>query len=165
VANQGKVLFLCSGNTCRSPMAAALLHKYLAERYPEVSEQLEVDSAGVHTISGLPASDGAVEVMREEGLDLTGHQSRRATEETIREASLVLAMTVGIKQDIVRRHPWAGDKVFTLKEFVDDDAYADVVDPFGGDIEVYSASYREIKALVLRSLDRIVELAGGNDVG
>ena len=65
MANQGKVLFLCSGNTCRSPMAAALLHKYLTERYPEVSERLEVDSAGVHTISGLPASDGAVEVMRE----------------------------------------------------------------------------------------------------
>ncbi|NLU49072.1 MAG: low molecular weight protein arginine phosphatase [Syntrophomonadaceae bacterium] len=154
-----KVLFVCSGNTCRSPMAVALFRKLLKENYSGYEDKWEVDSAGLFTIPDLSASPEAVQVMQDEGIDLTGHRSKSLQEETVREAGLIIAMTVAHKQHLVDMYPWASDKIFTLKELAGEDTSPDIRDPFGRGIEAYRESCREIKHNLQLVLKKILDEA------
>jgi len=106
------ILLVCTGNTCRSPMAEAML-KDLAER---AGKQVEVRSAGVGAIDGYPPSPHAARVLERRKLPAAG-PSRALTGEWVAWADLILAMTASHKQAIVSRHPDAVGKTYTLKEF------------------------------------------------
>ena len=108
-----RILFVCTGNTCRSPMAAGLFAKILQEKG---MTGIEITSAGLGAVDGAPASAEAVEVMRRAGVDLSGHRSRRLTREMVLTADLVLTMTRRQKEAILALIPEAGEKVFTLQE-------------------------------------------------
>ncbi len=107
------ILFVCTGNTCRSPMAEAILKEMVREK----GEGYEVISAGTSAGEGEPAAGEAVRALEEEGIVLSGHRSRPVTGELLDRADLVITMTRGHKERVLEMRPQAGAKTFTLKEF------------------------------------------------
>lgn len=143
------ILLVCSGNTCRSPMAAAILAKLLGDE-PGL-DVIEVGSAGTSAWDGLPATEGAYLVAMERGLDLSGHRSRVVTREMLRETDLVLTMT---REHRERVKALGGEgKTYTLAEYGGTDhTPPDVPDPFGDEV----AAYREVAATLDQMLRHAV---------
>ena len=155
-----RILLVCTGNICRSPLAAALLQRALAQRG---IDGLEVASAGTGAWDGAPVSEGAYLVGLERGLDLSAHRARLLTRELVEEADLVLTMA---RHHRARVDELGGEgHVFVLGEYAGregDDA--EVSDPFGGDLEVYRDTCVELEALIDTAVERIVKefASGGN---
>ncbi|ASS97952.1 MULTISPECIES: low molecular weight protein arginine phosphatase [Geobacillus] len=141
-----RILFVCTGNTCRSPMAAALLEN---KQLPGV----EVKSAGVFAAEGSEASAHAKTVLKEKGIEAV-HRSSQLKKEHIDWATHVLAMTSSHKDMVVERFPEAKDKTFTLKQFVLG-TDGDIADPFGGPVEVYRAARDELEKLIDRLAEKL----------
>jgi tRNA threonylcarbamoyl adenosine modification protein (Sua5/YciO/YrdC/YwlC family) len=140
------VLFVCTGNTCRSPMAEGLFRQMVAERLGCRPEDLDahgviVGSAGVAAWGGGRASSGALETMAECGIDLTGHESQPLTESLVRQADVIWTMTNAHRAAILAQFPEAADRVAVLSP-----DRADVVDPIGGPVEAYRQCAGQIRA-------------------
>jgi protein-tyrosine-phosphatase len=140
-----KVLFVCTGNTCRSPLAESLLKNM---NLPGV----EVKSAGTFASNGSEASINTKMVLEEKGIP-HHHKSSMLTEELVQWADHILTMTVGHKTTVIDLFPKTEVKVLTLKEFAGIDGEHDIADPYGGPVEVYRDTYEEIK----EAIDTIVE--------
>jgi protein-tyrosine-phosphatase len=149
--SQMRILFVCTGNTCRSALADALARKVVVERgLPE----MEVQSAGTSAWDGAPASDGALLVGLERALDLSQHRSQTLTRELVRDADLVLAMGPHHLERIEALG--GGGKAYLLTEFASHGASARPVnDPIGGELDVYRATADELEQEVRRVFDRI----------
>ncbi len=109
------LLLICSGNTCRSPMAAAILDDLL--RREGLAAAYRVDSAGTSAIAGQPASPEALQVMAERGLDLSGHASKPISPELAEKARLILTMTRPHRDVVTRLCPAAADRTYTIKGY------------------------------------------------
>lgn len=133
-----RVVMVCTGNTCRSPMAEALLKAMLPEA--------EVSSAGVATADGMPASDGAKREMARRGLSLEEHRSRVLRAEQA-DGALLLCMTRGHLRMVKAAFPQA--EADTLTHFAG--LSGDVADPYGGD----AAEYRAAADMIAMALERI----------
>src|SRR5436189_5952372 len=146
------VLFVCTGNICRSPLAASLLERALQERGIEVT----VASAGTGAWDGAPASEGAYLVGLERGLDLSGHRARLLTREIVEDADLILTMA---RHHRARVDELGGEgRVFVLGEYGGREGEeAEVSDPFGGDLEVYRDTVAELEALIDATVERLVK--------
>jgi protein-tyrosine-phosphatase len=146
-----RILFVCTGNTCRSALADALARKVIVER--GLSE-VEVQSAGTSAWDGAPASDGALLVGMERGLDLSSHRAQTLTRELVRDADLVLAMG---PHHLERIEALGGSgKSYLITDFASRGASARPVnDPIGGELELYRATADELQEEVRRVFDRI----------
>ncbi|NGM82261.1 low molecular weight protein arginine phosphatase [Paenibacillus sp. 7124] len=148
------ILFVCTGNTCRSPMAEGLMRKLSAER----GVNLEVRSAGVSAISGTPMSRHAAAILRDEGVN-DSITSSQLSGELLNWADLVLTLTQSHKRHVLHYFPKAVSKTFTLKEYVqDEDAVRrdlEELDSLYAGTELAASLGQEPKAA---DLQRIIEI-------
>lgn len=134
-----KILFVCTGNTCRSPMAEGILNKLAGERNLDVFAK----SAGISAAEGSPASVNSVKACEEIGVDISGHRSTQLTNQMFYEADEVVPMTKThqiIMQDAFKNR----EKILPA---------LDVPDPFGGDLEEYRLCRNRIKEKIEELLD------------
>lgn len=147
-----RILFVCTGNTCRSPMAEAILK---SKSVPGI----EVRSAGVFATNGDEASQHTKKVLEDEKINLS-HQSTLLTEKEVDWATFILTMTSGHKASILSMFPSAHGKTFTLKEFTGSGGHLDIMDPFGGPLEIYQYTYNEIHENIIKLIDKLKKLSG-----
>lgn len=134
------IYFVCTGNTCRSPMAEAILK---SKSLPNI----HVKSAGIYALEGGGMSENARVVLMDENIHHE-HVSKQIDEQDIDWADVILTMTSAHKEILIRAYNQARDKTYTLKEYVTPYSGQDVFDPFGGDISTYKQTYQELKRLI-----------------
>jgi len=161
------ILVVCTGNTCRSSMAGAIIRK-MVEDEPQLRGRIRILSAGTAAFPGEKASPQAIQVMEERGIDLKDHRASLLTREMIREADIILTMTERHKQQILRMDQQAEGKVFTLKEYVQEADMQrpgkpqgprplDIMDPFGYSVEVYRMCADEIEEASSQLIRKIIQ--------
>ncbi len=139
------ILFVCTGNICRSPMAEALFRKAVKGR-----GEYRVCSAGVGTLDGQPPSPHAIRALQEWGIDISDLRSRQLTQQAIREADYIFGMTHSHVDTIMLLYPHATEKVFLLREFDESVEVRDkeIGDPIGGSYDVYRSCRDQIQKAV-----------------
>ena len=134
-----KILFVCTGNTCRSPMAEALFRRRVGD-----DTEWEAKSAGIYAETGSPASAKAVQALEELGIDLSEHHSKPLSPGLVESADLIITMTAGHRFEILQSFPEVGNRVSLLKSFGTSKVPTDISDPFGGSLDVYKKTRDEI---------------------
>lgn len=132
-----KILFVCTGNTCRSPMAEGILNSLAKERGLDV----KAESAGLFVLESAGPSEYAIKAAAENGIDISAHKSCQLSQDKAREADLILTMTMTHKMLIEQAFPDFASKVYTLIEYVCESEITDIADPFGGDLNVYKLCF------------------------
>src|SRR5882672_7565621 len=159
------ILFVCTGNVCRSPMAEGILRHALQGR-----SDYRVMSAGLGAMEGQPPSAYAVQAVKELGIDISGQRSRMLTPDLVQQADYIFGMTHSHIDTVMLLYPQVAEKTFLLREFDETlDAFEkDISDPIGGSYEVYTECRDQIEqgiASLLRFLNQTEAMAGKTSGG
>ncbi|GAB4113623.1 MAG: low molecular weight protein arginine phosphatase [Candidatus Caldatribacteriota bacterium] len=154
------ILFVCTGNTCRSPMAEGIFQKILREKTTEYP-QYKIYSAGIFACNGMPPTREALQVMSELGIDISRHKSQPINESLLRKADLIFTMTGEQQEYLHQNFPWTKGKTYLLKEYYFKNHQdrniknnLNIVDPLGHPVEYY----RLIAEELILNLSRIAEI-------
>ncbi|MEM7415527.1 MAG: low molecular weight protein arginine phosphatase [Gemmatimonadota bacterium] len=148
-----RLLFVCTGNTCRSPLAEVIARRLVSERG---WNHVEIGSAGVAAFDGAPASGGSVRTAEANGLDLSRHASKALAARTLSDADLILTMSASHLFRVFEMG--AGDRAAVITSFAAGEEGEDVggvPDPIGGPDEEYAETYRVLERLIEASLARL----------
>jgi len=147
------VLFVCTANICRSPMAMGLL-RAKAENSPE---DWRIESAGTWAVKGRPAAEKTLQVLAEQGIQISAQRSRPVTRELLESFNLILTMEQGHKEALQVEFPQLATRVYTLTEMAG--GYGDIDDPIGGPLEAFKETYAEIAQILDHGFDKIKQLS------
>lgn len=147
-----RILFVCTGNTCRSPMAEGFCRKYFCDILGCHVDELGnfgymISSAGVAVFEGVSASRNAVRACQSEKIDISGHQSRQLTQLDIDQSDLIFTMSQSHRASIIQLLPSASSKCFTLSP------EHDIPDPVGMDLDVYRDCFMQLKGNIIKRMD------------
>lgn len=155
------ILFVCTGNTCRSSMAEGIFKSMLQETN---MKNINVSSAGISAFEGEAANEKAVYTLSKKGIDIKNHRARQLTEEILNESDLILTMTSSHKNMILNAVPECSHKVYTLKEYASiannekaPGKSLDIADPFGSDYNTYEKVSEEIEEQVSKIINTMGE--------
>jgi protein-tyrosine-phosphatase len=154
IAPTRSVLFVCTANQCRSPIAEALL-KSLVAGHGE-ADRWQIQSAGTWTEPGRPATQLSQVVMRQRKIDLSGHRSRPIDPDLLAAASIILVMTRHHQEAILAEFAGIQHKVYLLSQLVGRNF--DIEDPYGGSVDDYELCATDIQTILTDGYDRLVEL-------
>ncbi|MFQ5946191.1 MAG: low molecular weight protein arginine phosphatase [Anaerolineae bacterium] len=144
---------VCTGNLCRSPLAAALLRRMLKDA--GIEHRVTVVSAGIAALDGQPAAALALEVAAEVGLDLAGHRSRAVDREAMRGADLIVTMEQVQREALAEAFPARAERIHLLSTLAGEEG--DVADPYGtGSSSAYQACLQRLEVLLRKALPRIL---------
>jgi protein-tyrosine-phosphatase len=146
-----RLLFVCTGNTCRSPLAEAIANRIVIDR---ALDSFEIGSAGTSTWENSPASDASILVGIERGLDLSRHRARQLSRDLVSESDLILAMG---PHHLDRIEALGGEgKSFLLTTYASGGmSNSPIADPFGGDLDAYRTTVDELATEIRKVFDRI----------
>jgi protein-tyrosine-phosphatase len=145
-----KILTVCTGNICRSPMAEGILRQLLAGT-PGVT----VSSAGTHALIGNPATEFAIIAAAENGIDISSHRARLVGAELVRESSLIFCMELFQVESVLEFDPSAGTKTFSLADFAGDGKMLEKIpDPYGCSLREYRSCFSDIDRCIRNFLAR-----------
>jgi protein-tyrosine-phosphatase len=153
------ILFVCTANICRSPMAAGLFKQILEDK--SASDEWSVESAGTWGLDGEPAAAGSLAVMRNKGVDISDHRARSVNQEIIQSFDLILTMESGQKESLHMEFSKFSDRIYLLSEMVNQKH--DIDDPYGGVFSEYEQAADEIEEYLLNGFDTIIHKALQSD--
>ena len=147
-----KIMFVCTGNICRSAMA----DKMLAKKVEEENLDIEVYSSGTFAENGDYPTSEAIEVMEEYGVDLRQHRATNIRRSNIEEMDVILCATTNHKNMVLQLYPNLTGQVYTMKEYVGETADGiDISDPWGYDLAVYRKCATEIEKIIQKIVDKM----------
>lgn len=151
-----RIMFVCTGNTCRSPMAEGAM-KVLLEK-EELNNKYEVISSGTSAATGFPATLYAIEAAKIWDADISGHKSQGLTSELLDSSNLIFAMTSSHYAEILRLRKDVAGKTYLFKNFPDQSAEGEgLSDPIGQELSVYNETFLEIGEYLGKYLEEIVK--------
>jgi len=159
------ILFVCTGNTCRSAMAEGIFKKMLKKRTEE-DRRFNIISVGISALQGMSPTPEAIKVMTEQGIDISRHIATQVQEDLVKKADLILVMSNTHKDHIKTKFTFAQDKIYLIKEFAQISKFKsiqkinenyEIVDPLGRPIEFYRIVAKELKENLEKILDKILE--------
>lgn len=149
-----KIMFICTGNICRSAMAHKLLEKKLEEK--QIND-IQVYSSGIYAENGDTSTYNAIETMKEYGVDLKSHIATNIKNSEIDKMDLILCATLSHKREVLYLYPGLQGKVYTMKEYVGDDKETkDISDPWGYDLTTYQRCALEINEILDKLMEKIL---------
>lgn len=140
-----KILFVCTGNTCRSPLAQGLAKNYFPED--------EILSSGINAYEGQPVSENAVQVLKEKKIDISNNKAAKLHEQLLSTADYVFTMTKSHELYLVNVYPEFRSKIKRLGDFVGQDK--DILDPWGGSLEDYRCCANQLEELLKVLAERL----------
>ena len=152
-----KIVFVCTGNTCRSPMAEGIF-KHLISKKDNLKNKYDALSAGLYTCEGQRVNDYSIRALNNLGIDISNYTSLSFSRKIAQSAHLILTMTKSHRDSIIEVLPDAKKKVFTLKEYAyndTDNQSINIEDPFGMPYEVYEKCSLEINKAIEELIKRL----------
>ncbi|MFW6183562.1 MAG: low molecular weight protein arginine phosphatase [Chloroflexota bacterium] len=151
------ILFVCTANICRSPVAEGLLQRHFEE---QGMDAWTVSSAGTWAVQERGASRNSIAVLADRGIDIGAHQARMVNREMLEEADLVLCMESGHAEALHAEFSEMAHKIYMLSQMAG--KRHSIADPYGAELPAYQRMLDEVETLIEQGLPRIIELAGEN---